>query len=566
MSDLVVGTRRAVTGKPWRAGAIALAILITATVVAWFIYRKSVSYDMPNVVVEGTLGNDHPNGELAALRFGASTLQYRGGIAVLRTSGEPHQMGAAHGRLLAGELRHFVDVAKPSIERIVDGTGMFASLLHGIVLDWRLRFLDDGLTDADRRWLAGMVRGAEQSGTSVSYPELVHAAAVIDVGAPSQRSAEADVHVLARSLSFAVPLANDPSRIWLAHQLALPGLDDGGDSLPPLLTIARPTGKLAWAGVGWPALAGVLVGVNAAGIAIAVHPVRSGDVRATRAAQPTSMLARSVLEQAHTIDEALAVINKGEALGAAAFVVVDGNEGRWVVIERTPDKTAVNRQPASVIGDILENQAFATDPQNDRARRQLASTMRVTRAAHLLKTAPTDLGALAGILRDHHSSDDALRPLGHRGTIADVAALSTVIIDARARMIWIADPTAAGRMRGFDLRQDLGLDIGASVSGTADLAADPEAESGARHRIEVARQALRFARGELARHNPVVASDYVARALALAPDLPECLELAAMVAAANGDAATARAFAQRWIDGGADNPAGEERARAILAR
>ena len=566
MSDLVIGTRRAATVRPWRAGAIALAILITATVVAWFIYRKSVTYDMPLVIVEGGLGNDQRNGELAALRFGTSTLQYRGGIALLRTSGEPHQMGAAHGRLLAGELRHFVNATKPSIARIVDGTGMFSSLLHGIVLDWRLRFLDDGLSDADRRWLAGMVQGAARSGAQVSYPDLVHAAAAIDVGAPSQRSAEADVHVLARSLSFAVTLGNDPSRIWLASQLALPGFDDGGDSLPTLVTIARPTGKLAWAGVGWPGMAGVLIGVNAAGIAIAVHPVRSGDVRATRAAQPTAMLARSVLEQAHTIDEALAVITKGEALGAAAFVVIDGNEGRWVVIERTPDKTAVNRQPASVIGDILENQSFATDPQNDRARRQLASTMRVQRAARLVKTPPADLGALAGILRDHHTVDDVLRPLGHRGTIADVAAVSTVIIDARARMIWIADPTAAGRMRGFDLRQDLGLDIGASATGTADLAADPEAESGARTRIIAARQALRAARFALVRRTPAVASDYVARALALAPDLPECLELAALVAAASGDAATARAFAQRWIDTGADNPAGEERARAILAR
>jgi isopenicillin-N N-acyltransferase like protein len=565
MSELVVGTRRATTIRPWRAGVMALAIVIMATIVAWFIYRKAVSYDMPDVIVEGALSNDH-SGDGNALRFGDSTLQYRGGIAVLRTSGEPHQMGAAHGRLLASEIGHFVDAARPSIERIVDNSGFWGSTFHHMILDWRLRFLDDGLTDPDRRWLAGMVRGAGLGRQHVDYTSLVHAAAVIDVGAPSLRSAEADVHVLARTLSITVPLANDPTRLWLASQLALPGLDDGGATLRPIVTIAKPTGKLAWAGIGWPGMAGVVMGVNSAGLALTIHPVRSGDVRATRPAQSIPMLARAVLEQAHTIDEALAIINKGETLGAAAIVVVDGNLGQSAVIERTPDKTAANRQPAAVIGDTLENQAFATDPQNDRARRQLSSTMRVARALKLIKTPPADLGALAGILRDHHTPDEALRALGHRGTIADVAAVATVIIDARARMMWIADDTANGRMRGFDLRKDLGIDIGTAASGAPDLAADPEAESGARDRIRTARSALRDARNSMAEHDPLAASDDVARALALAPDLPECLELAAQVAAANGDSATAKGFAQRWLDTGADNPAGEERARAILAR
>jgi hypothetical protein len=48
--------------------------------------------------------------------------------------------------------------------------------------------------------------------------------------------------------------------------------------------------------------------------------------------------------------------------------------------------------------------------------------------------------------------------------------------------------------------------------------------------------------------------------------LPEAIELDAFVAQALGDDARARTAFQAWLDGGPDDPKGEERARAALAR
>jgi hypothetical protein len=504
------------------------------------------------------------------VRFGDSSLSYRGGIAVLRCAGEPHQIGAAHGRLLASAMIPFSEATYANIHGLISTTGWVGSWFAQLGLDWRLRFLDDGLADSDRRMLAGMVRGAQASGTTIAYRSMVHAAAAIDIGEPSPRTAESDVHVVARTLSLVTTLANDPTRLWLANTFSLPGLDEGGQSLPQLVTIARPTGKIAWASAGWPGFAGVMVGLNAAGIAIAVHPVRSGDVRATRAARPTAMLARLVLETATTLDEAVAAIkgpSGSNSLGAAAFVIIDGNSGKSIVVERTPDTMVVSRQAAAVTCDTLQNPAFTTDPQNERARRQLTSTARCDRASRLLRTPPADVGALAGILRDHRTADDVPRPLGHRSTIADVGAVNTVIIDPKARTMWVADKTAAGQMRGFDLRADFALDAAViNVIGAPDLASDPEAQSGLYQRVTMARQHARSARGSLAIKQYQAASDWIARGLAIAPELPELSELAAIIAAANGDSKTAKAFAQAWFDNGADNPAGEERLRAIIAR
>ena len=53
MPDLVIGGRRAGPARPWRSGVIVVAMLGVAAVVAWFIYRRTVAYDMPSGEVQG---------------------------------------------------------------------------------------------------------------------------------------------------------------------------------------------------------------------------------------------------------------------------------------------------------------------------------------------------------------------------------------------------------------------------------------------------------------------------------------------------------------------------------
>src|SRR4029079_17482798 len=117
-------------------------------------------------------------------------------------------------------------------------------------------------------------------------------------------------------------------------------------------------------------------------------------------------------------------------LGAALFVIVDGATGKWVIVERTPSKSIVERNPKTpAFGDVLTTNALASDPENDRARRVLPTLARVDRAARLAKNPLPDVAALAAILRDQRGVDDVPRPAGHRGVIDDGRARHTVILD-----------------------------------------------------------------------------------------------------------------------------------------
>jgi hypothetical protein len=394
----------------------------------------------------------------------------------------------------------------------------------------------------------------------------VRSHAVLDVGAPAPRSGEAERHSLAHSLTVLGQQAQAPARVWIGRTFSLSGLDDGGDSAVPVVAIAKPTGKLAFASVGWPGHAGVVTGVNAQGIAVMVHPARTADVRAARSARPIALLARSILEQAKTLDEAIKLAETTPTLGAALLVIVDGSTGKSVIVERTPSKAIVERNPKSAaFGDVLTTNALSSDPENDRARRVLPTVTRVERAARLVRAPLADVAAMAAVLRDQRGVDDAPKPSGHRGVIDDGRSDHVVILDPASLELWVSDPHAAGRMRAFDLRHELRAEGDRPVP-PADIAAEQNAEPDRNANLSAARAELRNARAALARGDHRRAAEACARARARAPEFPEAIELEAKIALARGDDTRARKLFQQWLDAGADDPVAEERARALLNR
>ncbi len=566
MPDLVIGARRSAP-RPWRAAVIAIALLGVAVVVAWLIYRRSVAYEIPDGEVRGAVSLAQPApGAAPRLAFGGSSLEWLGGIAVVRAAGDAHAIGAAHGRLLAPLVAATARATEPSIEATVSDDGWLGGFTHNMRLAWRWRFIDDGLVEADRRLIAGMQRGAAASGASVAFADLLRQQAAIDLGEPAPGTGSLEDYGIARSLTVIAPQAQAPARVWIGRTFALPGLADGGDSAVPVVTLAHPDGKLAWASVGWPGQLGVVTGINAQGIAVMVDPARTSEVRPTRVARPVALLARAVLEQAKTLDEAVKLIEQTSTLGAAVFVIVDGASGKWLIVERTPSKAIVERAPKQpAFGDVLTTNALAQDPENDRARRMLPTGSRDERAGKLAHAPLPDVAAMASILRDQRGVDDSPRPAGHRGTIDDGRAAHVAILDPASMELWVADPRPGGRMRAFDLRHELRGE-GDRAAPPADIAVEAGSEPDRTARLVDARDELRAARDALAHGERVLASELCARARARAPMLPEALELDATIAPLRDDMASARKLYQQWLDGTADDPAGEERARALLAR
>jgi hypothetical protein len=570
MPDLLIGGRRSRRQHAMRAASLAAALAIAALIVAWFIYRRSVSYDEPDGALPAhpVIAHRVAPGSPPVLRFGDAELAWLGGIAVVRASGDPFAIGGAHGRLLATQVKAAAAPLQAAVRATVDDDGVIGSLFHGMRTEWRFRFLDDSQSDGDRRIVAGLARGAARAGVELDFTALVRDQAALDLGVPSAATDEAAQRTLARALTVVAPQGGPvPGRLWIGRSFALPGLADGGDAAAStvVVSLVAPAQRIAYASVGWPGLAGVVTGINAEGIAIAVHPVRAAGVRATRTARPIALLARDVLEVASDLDTAIKLLESTRTLGAAAYVVADGKTGRWAVVERTPVRAHVQRAPEPATGDVLVAPAFGDDPDNDRARRVLSSGDRARRAARLARTPPIDAAAAAAILRDRRSLDGAVRPAGHRGVIEDPAAIHVALIDPTALVLWVADGGPGARMRAIDLRHELRGE-GDRPTPPADVAADPEVEPELVARLRAARAELRLARSALAGGSTASAQEYAARALIRAPQLPETLQVIAEIARKRGDAEAARAAIEAWLDNGADSPQLVEEWRGIVGR
>jgi predicted choloylglycine hydrolase len=113
-----------------------------------------------------------------------------------------------------------------------------------------------------------------------------------------------------------------------------------------LVTVHRPKGRLAFVSVGFPGLAGVLSGMNEAGLALGVlevHGVKDGELPFDAKGLPYALCLRRVLEQARTIDEATKALTAMRRTTTINVAIAD-RQG-VAVLEVTPKK--VVKRPAN---------------------------------------------------------------------------------------------------------------------------------------------------------------------------------------------------------------------------
>ncbi|MCG8424060.1 MAG: C45 family autoproteolytic acyltransferase/hydrolase [Proteobacteria bacterium] len=574
MPDIVIGARRPSHHRTLRGAAIAVALSAVTLLVGYFIYLRVVSYTEPSVDIPAerivVTGIGRATGSGAnRLTFGQSSLTYSGAIAVLRSSGTPRDIGGAHGRLLDERLGAPVDALAATIRHAIPAEGLFARLVHGMRLRWRYRLVEDGIPGHQLTEIATVLRGMQRwSGSTPDYETFVRQQAALDIGVAAPWSSGAAFRAVTRSLSFVSELRGPGGdRLFVGRSFALPGAGDGGDSAAAAITVSfvHADSVIPFASIGWPGLVGVVSGVNAEGIAVMVHPVRTSDIAVTRNAQPVTLMARDILENARTLNEAIAIAQHATPLGAAAFVIADGSARRWAVVERSPTRFAVARdmQPCAVT-DILTADPFEDDADNDRARRIRPASMRRKRVRALLRRRAEAPGDYAAMLRDHRDAEGAPLPPGHRGAVYDASAVHAALFDVSGMVLWVADRAdARARFRAFDLRHELRGE-GVHPAPPADLAPAGQDHDSASLRVRRARNHLRQARQSWRDGDRERAGEQIARALTHAPSLPEALHLAGNLAADLGDHDRARHYYQLFMNTQPDDLNAAQKIRATL--
>ena len=111
-----------------------------------------------------------------------------------------------------------------------------------------------------------------------------------------------------------------------------------------VVTIYRPTGKHAFASVGFPGLVGCLSGMNDAGLALAVHEVfttRDGSPMLDKRGTPYALCFRRILEECTTIEEAEKLLKGMKRTTLLNLAICDRQHAG--VLEITPKNVVLRR-------------------------------------------------------------------------------------------------------------------------------------------------------------------------------------------------------------------------------
>ena len=310
----------------------------------------------------------------------------------------------------------------------------------------------------------------------------------------------------------------------------------------------KPAGKIPFASVAWIGMSGVVTGVNAEGIYVSLNAARTDDKG--REGMPVEILVREVLENAHTLDEAIALIKKTQVMVPDFYLLGDGKTGESAVLERSPTRAEVRRsKDETVLTNHALTTAFAGDAENDRLKRYLTSGARFRRLDELTKKlhGQIDPKRAVDILRDKKGPGGEELGLGNRNTLDAIIATHSVVVDATSLVLWVSEgPHCLGKYRAFDLRKEL-LDETRAVP-PPDLPEDPIVQTPEYRDFKLALASYTAAERMRDEKEPDRALEEAEKAEALEEKMPEPHRLLGDLYRQKGDRERARKEYQRFLE------------------
>lgn len=227
-----------------------------------------------------------------------------------------------------------------------------------------------------------------------------------------------------------------------------------------LITFCRPEHGYPFASIGWPGMTGVLSGMNSEGLTITLNAAK-GSIP-TKAATPISILARTILQYAATIDEALAIADTTQTFVSESLLIASARDGKAAIIEKTPQRTALFESLDNYIRctNHYQSEAFAEDPDNLENISTTDSYYRFERLGELIDSlAPLTPPKAASILRNRYGRGGTDIGLTNEKSLNQAIAHHGVIFEPAKGLMWVSTaPWQVGTFVCYDLKRIFATD------------------------------------------------------------------------------------------------------------
>lgn len=402
---------------------------------------------------------------------GGSSLERRDGYWFMVHTGDPVTLGAEHARLGGFLTQRAEDIMRADFDRRLPAP---MKLVLPPVLMWRFRHLGSSIPSPLLEELYGFGRtypdrtpfplDAYQRGIYyhalhdmvqdlVGNPWVDPGVAGACTGFAASGPGTTDGHtIVGRNFDFEVVPIFDSEKVVHLH---------ARDGAIPVLSVS------------WMGMSGVLTGMNADGIWIALNAARSEG--RNRRGPPVALLVRDVLEQARSIEDVERMLAANDPIVTDIYVVADGKTGEVVAFER--GQTRMGRRDADGSGKLaianhLLSSTFTGDEDDQSLRTYSTTLARHERMQELVDAQPLSVRRGAEILRDRRGPGGRELAPGNRNAIDAWIATHSVIADMTDRVMWVSTaPHAQGAYRAVDFFAELdaaGIDSDVWREGLAD--------------------------------------------------------------------------------------------------
>jgi isopenicillin-N N-acyltransferase like protein len=177
-------------------------------------------------------------------------------------------------------------------------------------------------------------------------------------------------------------------------------------------------------------------------------------------ATPVAIVAREIMERAHNLAEALKILRDAKVFVSTIWLVGSRADGKFVVVEKTPDATNV-REPEGdsiVCPNHFETVGLRDDPRNTNYMAEATSISRETRLKELIQESDGKIDPVLAVefLRDRKLPGGIFAGDGHRGSLNAFIATHATVMDLSAGIFWAASPpNQLGKFVAFDMNDFL---------------------------------------------------------------------------------------------------------------
>jgi len=219
--------------------------------------------------------------------------------------------------------------------------------------------------------------------------------------------------------------------------------------------MCEPDEGIPFISLSWAGMAGVVSGMNRAGVSVTINGAPSSLPRET--ATPAGMVAREVMQRAHNLTEALGILRRSKVFVSTLWLVGSRADGRFIVVEKSPETTQV-REPEGdfiVCANHFQTEALKNEPRSRSYVEESTSVSRSKRMTELMQQAGGRLNAsrAADLLRDRNLPGGAFAGNGHRATLNAFIATHAVVMDLTEGIFWAASPpNQLGKFVAFDVQ------------------------------------------------------------------------------------------------------------------